>query len=79
VQIILSCVKHLENKSKSNPGLHQYTVNIKYFTDPPENVILTLRRKGDNVTITCNAEAHPAPSFKMPTNYRLTIKAQNNL
>jgi hypothetical protein len=50
-------------------------MELKYFTDPPENVILTLRRNGDNVTITCNAEAHPAPSFKIFLNETKLIKS----
>ena len=35
------------------------------FTDPPENVRLTLTRSGQSAIITCTAEARPEPSFKI--------------
>ena len=38
-------------------------------------MILTLRRNGDNVTITCNAEARPAPSFKIFLNQTKLIRS----
>ena len=35
------------------------------FTDPPENVRLTLTRSGQSATITCTAKARPEPSYKI--------------
>ena len=43
----------------------QYESINNLSIDPPENVRLMLTRSGQSVTITCTAEAHPEPSFKI--------------
>ena len=47
----------------------------KFFTDPPENVKLELERSEQSVTITCTADARPAPSFKIFLNETMLVKS----
>ena len=47
--------------------------------DPPENARLILTRSGQSATITCTAEAHPEPSFKIFFNCEMMVARSNKM